>query len=354
MAEQQNGDGGPKPKKQQSKFGKMFSNMGKSAGKAMKKAGHGISKGLVKAKQSAAERILKVEATPQEPEIISALERLKTTKNEIYAISEIVRNLYEARINEAHYMVQLSEKLCAVKVTQNDPFGQYVTQMGKGFAQLESVQSEHLKRMEEELVIPLEKFRDIDVEEVQKLKLKYKTAKTNYDISLRNLQKAKEKGDQNKIATAETKRDAAFTELQEMRQQLKFQVNNLEQKKQVNLLGCLESYWSSYTSYASAQSQVLQQNTIKKIEWNGDMNFNNNNNNNNNNDMNGVNADDDDKKDDEIIMNGNNNDNNNEMNGNSVNNSNEIHSNGDINGNINGNVNENGNNNDNESEIQYD
>ena len=206
--------------------------------------------------------------------------------------------------------------------------------------------------MEEELVIPLEKFRDIDVEEVQKLKLKYKTAKTNYDISLRNLQKAKEKGDQNKIATAETKRDAAFTELQEMRQQLKFQVNNLEQKKQVNLLGCLESYWSSYTSYASAQSQVLQQNTIKKIEWNGDMNFNNNNN--NNNDINGVNADDDDKKDDEIIMNGNNNDNNNEMNGNIVNNSNEIHSNGDMNGNINGNANENGNNNDNESEIQYD
>ena len=46
--------------------------------------------------------------------------------------------------------------------------------------------------MEEELVLPLEKFRDVDVEQVQKLKLKYKSQKTQFDLANHKLTKAQE------------------------------------------------------------------------------------------------------------------------------------------------------------------
>merc|ERR1740131_465071 len=141
----------------------------------MSRASKQMAKGAVKAKQKAVEKIAKVPTSPEDPEIVSAMERLKITKTEIYAISDIVRNLYEARVNEATFLVQLAEKMEATKVSQNDPFGAYVQEMGRGLSALEQVQSEHLKRMEEELVVPLERFRDVDVEAVQKLKLKYKS-----------------------------------------------------------------------------------------------------------------------------------------------------------------------------------
>ena len=45
---------------------------------------------------------------------------------------------------------------------------------------------------------------------------------------------------------------------------VQYQVNNLEQKKQVQLLGNLEGYWSSYSSFAAAQSTILSQHHIEK------------------------------------------------------------------------------------------
>jgi len=245
----------------------MMSSMSRSAKQGMSRAGKQMAKGVVKAKQTAVEKIAKIPISEEDPEIVSALERLKITKNEIYSISDIVRNLYEARVNEATFLIQLADKLKATKITQNDPFGSYIQKMGVGLSTLEQVQSEHLKRMEEELVIPLEKFRDIDVEKVQKLKLKYKNGKTQFDIAAHKLAKAQESNDQSKIQPAQQKRDAVYTQLTQLRNDMKFQVNNLEQKKQVNLLGCMEQYWSSYSAFASAQSNILSKNTIKKENY---------------------------------------------------------------------------------------
>eukprot|EP01084_Bolivina_argentea_P288500 495171_1 len=268
MAENNQNEGNKKRmKKQPSKFGMMMNSVSRSAKKGMSRAGKQMAKGVVKAKQTAVEKIAKAPLSPEDPEIVSALERLKITKNEIYAISDIVRNLYEARVNEATFLIQLADKLNAVKISQNDPFGSYVQNMGTGLSKLENVQSEHLKRMEEELVIPLEKFRDVDVEQVQKLKLKYKSGKTQFDLSDHRLNKAQESQDQTKIQSAKEKRDAVYTELQALRNQMKFQVNNLEQKKQVSLLGCMEQYWSSYSSFAAAQSNILSTNTIEKEKY---------------------------------------------------------------------------------------
>jgi len=254
-------------KKNKTKFGMMMSGLGRSAKQGMSRASKQMAKGAVKAKQKAVEKIAKVPTSAEDPEIISALERLKITKTEIYAISDIVRNLYEARVNEATFLVQLADKMSGTKVSQNDPFGAYVQQMGSGLAALEQVQSEHLKRMEEELVVPLEKFRDVDVEAVQKLKLKLKSGKTNYDVAAHKVTKAQETNDAGKIQLAQQKRDAAYTSLTQLRNDFKYQVNTLEQKKQVNLLGCMEEYWTSYSSFASAQSSILSQNQIEKQNY---------------------------------------------------------------------------------------
>ena len=48
--------------------------------------------------------------------------------------------------------------------------------------------------MKEEFVVPLEKFRDVDIAEVQKLKLKYKEAKSAYDVAVAKDKAAKESG----------------------------------------------------------------------------------------------------------------------------------------------------------------
>ena len=86
---------------------------------------------------------------------------------------------------------------------------------------LEQIQSEHLKRMEEELVLPLEKFRDIDIEGVQKLKLKYKNCKTQYDVACHRLNKAQDSQDQGKIQQAQQKKDAVSTNLTQLRNDMK-------------------------------------------------------------------------------------------------------------------------------------
>lgn len=222
MAEQEIEEtNGHDKKKKKTKFGMMMSSMSRSAKNQMSRAGKQMAKGVVKAKQTAVEKIAKVPISQEDPEIISALERLKITKNEIYAISDIVRNLYDARLNEATFLIQLSDKLKDTKITQNDPFGLYIQKMGISMSSLEQIQSEHLKKMEEELVLPLEKFRDIDIEGVQKLKLKYKNAKTQFDIAQHRLTKAQDSQDQNKITNAQQKKDAAYTQLTQLRNDIK-------------------------------------------------------------------------------------------------------------------------------------
>merc|ERR1712087_998714 len=67
-----------------------------------------------------------------------------------------------------------------------------------------------------------------------------------------------------KIATAQQKKDAAYQILSDLRNDMKYQVNNLEQKKQQSLLGNMEQYWSSYSSFAAAQSSILSQHSIEK------------------------------------------------------------------------------------------
>ena len=67
----------------------------------------GVAKGVVLAKQTAAEKISKVALSEEkDAEIVSALQSVKGTKQTVTSLSAIVRNLYEAKVNEATYLTQ--------------------------------------------------------------------------------------------------------------------------------------------------------------------------------------------------------------------------------------------------------
>lgn len=157
-------------KEKKTKLGLFASSMGSSALKSMSRAGKQMEKAAVKAKQKAVEKIGNVPPSPEDPEIVAAEAGLKTTKNEIYALSDIVRNLYDARIHEATYLAQLCDRVKTIGA--NDTFGALMQRICAALVDFERVSTEHLNRMKEELVVPLENFRDKDIDAAQSLKLK--------------------------------------------------------------------------------------------------------------------------------------------------------------------------------------
>ena len=85
---------------------------------------------------------------------------------------------------EATYQIDLANQLSSVRKTEDDAFSKFIAAMGQGVSKIEAIHSEHCTKMKELFVKPLERFRDVDIPKIQKLKLKYKQAKTNYDVSL--------------------------------------------------------------------------------------------------------------------------------------------------------------------------
>jgi len=214
----------------------------------------GVAKGVVLAKQTAAEKISKVALSEEkDTEIVSALQSLKRTKNTVTSLSAIVRNLYEAKVNEATYLTQLADTLQHIPISADDPFGALLERMGSALSALEQVQSAHLERMEEQLVRPLEHFLDAEVAQAQRLKLKYKNGKTEFDVAAHRLSKA----DGPKALHAAHKRDAALEAFSRNKLDLKSQIERVEQVKQGDLLCDLAAYWESYAAFAQAQSNIL-------------------------------------------------------------------------------------------------
>jgi len=166
-----------------------------------------------------------------------------------------VRNLYEAKVNEATYLTQLADTLQGAKVdvSADDPFSAFLERMGSALASLEQVQSAHLQRMEEQLVCPLERFLDAEVAQAQRLKLKYKNGKMQFDVAAHRLSKA----DGPKALQAAHKRDVALEAFSRNKLDMKSQIGRVEQVKQGELLSDLEAYWASYASFAQAQSNIL-------------------------------------------------------------------------------------------------
>eukprot|EP01084_Bolivina_argentea_P224804 380062_1 len=282
MSQQHNGQ-------KHTKFGFMMNSMGNSALKSMSRAGKQMGKAAVKAKQTAVTKIGKIPPTPEDPEIEVAEATLKVIKNDIYSISDIVSNLYESRVHETTYLSQLSDRLKQIQSKPNDTFSIFANKMGIASNNLERIHTEHLKKMEDELVKPFEKFRDTEIEYAQKLKLKCRNNKTQFDISNHNLNKAKQSNDQMKIQNCKQKYDSVNKQLMEVRSNMKIQVNRLVQTQQTSLVNTLQKYWDSYGAYSAAQSNIINNGynynngqNEKKMNENIPPNRNSNMNNNNN------------------------------------------------------------------------
>eukprot|EP01084_Bolivina_argentea_P224803 380059_1 len=241
------------------KFGFMMNSMGSSAFKSMSRAGKQMGKAASKAKQTAVTKIGKIPPTPEDPEIKLAEATLKVIKNDIYAISDIVRNLYESRVHETTYLSQLADRLKQIKSQPDDAFSIFSTKMSIAFNNLERIHTEHLRKMEDNFVKPLEKFRDTEIEYAQKLKLKCRNAKMQFDIANHNLNKAKQGTDQMKIQTCQQKHQTVNKQLMEVRSSMKVQVNRLVQTKQTSLVSTLEKYWATYGAYSKAQANIVNQ-----------------------------------------------------------------------------------------------
>jgi len=120
---------------------------------------------------------------------------------------------------------------------------------------------QYLQQMEKQFVIPLETFAQTDIEKAQKLKVKYKNTKTTFDVTAHKLSKAESSGskdnDQSKINAAKQKKDVALQQLTSLRSEIKTEINNLEQKKNVDLLGQIEKFWTSFNQYVQSQNDLM-------------------------------------------------------------------------------------------------
>eukprot|EP01084_Bolivina_argentea_P117893 209283_1 len=251
-------------KKPKSKFGMIMNSVGRSAKKNLSRAGQQMASGAAKYKHVAVEKIAKVPTIPQDPQITTCLERLKDTKTEIYTISDTARNLYETTAIATATLYQLSQQLNNIKplnsIGENEAsFEAYSQKLSTNLSHLSAIKYQYLQNMEKQLVIPTETFSATDIEKVQKLKVKYKNCKTHFDVVAHKLTKveASSSKTQTKIDSAKQKKDLAYKELTDMRNEIKTKVNNLEQNKNENLLNHIDEYWIGYLAYVNAQNDLV-------------------------------------------------------------------------------------------------
>ena len=221
MSQQQNpGTNDDSIPKEKSKMGRLFSRFQRKASQAM-------MVGAVKFKIK-----MSGNASPINSDVEAALSRLKSTKNEIYGLSDILRNLYDAKMTELKYSNELSNALLKLNNEYNDDiFNEYLIKIGKIYEILQNISNKYIKKFDELLLSSITDFRDKAIDSAQNLKLRWKTRKADYDKQLNNILKAKDKGDIGKQSEFELKRDAALKELNITRQALVKSVNIIQQKK---------------------------------------------------------------------------------------------------------------------------
>jgi len=163
----------------------------------------------------------------------------------------------------------LDQQFKNVAEDKKDPFSIFSRTLGNVLGSLETIQAQHCQHMSDEFVIPFEKFRDIDCEEVGKMKLKYKDIKGEYDLSLHNLAKANQSQENARIQEAKQKRDERFNELTAYRELFKKAIANLEMKKNTELLPLLEKYWKEgFVSYTQSQAKIIQSSNLPEVDVN--------------------------------------------------------------------------------------
>ncbi|ETO25897.1 hypothetical protein RFI_11239 [Reticulomyxa filosa] len=161
-------------------------------------------------------------------------------------------------------------------------------------------EQEYLNQLLNQLVIPLERFRDEDIEQVSALKWKYTNAKTEYDYAVNNVIKAnKPDTTPEKLQDLKQKRDAKESELNNLRSEFivsyalfslchcdsslvyQTQQQQLERfgfgclfstnlkKKNNELLANAQRFYGSLLTYAKHISGIVHDNPIVPKSTNG-------------------------------------------------------------------------------------
>jgi len=249
---------GPGLQKQSTRFGKLLT----SVEKATKSATKTISHARVKAKQYSASK-MGVEATTELPEVAQAFETLRVAKIEITALAMSCRAMYEARTEFARQNLTFSETAAQMKFDNQDHFGIFTKQLGEVMLSIDGGEQEFLSQLVNNLVVPLEKFRDEDIEAISVLKWKYTNIKTEYDVTASNMVKA-DKPDVSleKMQEAKSKKDMKELELNKAREEFTRAVQAMEEKKNTELLLCVQRFYDSLVGYSKQVVNIMAQNPV--------------------------------------------------------------------------------------------
>ena len=245
--------------------------------------GNKMKHGLYKGKNAAIKKMGDVPISAEDDDVLDTLDRYKNIKMKMSGIPQIMRTLYDIRMREAKYLKKLSHALIALDPfnayndSSNSKFNAYMRKIGDEITKLHQIQSEHLEKMEQELVIPFEEFRDVDIAQVEDFKVcKYKEGKMDFDLAAHKITHYQKKWDRmansdysfcrqadimrDKIKEAQMKKDTAFADLEELRSKMMQKVDDLEKKKEEELLQSMKVYWAMYAEFVSSQNSLLSKN----------------------------------------------------------------------------------------------
>lgn len=226
----------------------------------------GITAGVTKSKGITA-KIFKVEPTKESDEITSAFAQLNELKTTIDSLSDgTIVNLHNAQSNASIFNLKLSETFMSLhghadEQPNVDLFRQFLCHcMGRKLFKLSTMTNEYLIKMNQSLVRPIDILKTKELKKAYQNAKNYKNTKYDFDFAVHKYQKLNGAKKQNmkKINTAEHKKNEKFKKLEQSRKEIIACVNNLENKKQIDLLNCIDTFWQSYLIFAHRQAQIVQ------------------------------------------------------------------------------------------------
>ncbi|ETO13662.1 hypothetical protein RFI_23705 [Reticulomyxa filosa] len=127
-------------------------------------------------------------------------------------------------------------------------------------------EQEYLSQLVNHLVTPLEVFRK-EIEVVSALKWKYTDLKTEYDFAVNNLNKAnKSETTPEKLQELQQKKTNKENELNQLRKELLEAVQQMENKKNTEILSSVQRYYGALLGYSKQVANIMQKNPIQLID----------------------------------------------------------------------------------------
>ncbi|ETO27868.1 hypothetical protein RFI_09264 [Reticulomyxa filosa] len=185
----------------------------------------------------------------------------------------------------ARQNLTFSEATRQMKVEAHDYLSVFSKQLGKVMQEIDVCnlyiilffniylflsEQEYLNQLVTHLVIPLEQFRDVDIEQLGKLKWKYVNVKADYDVAANNIAKAS-KDSLEKVQELQHKKESKQLELDKSRDEFINGVKDMENKKNTELMASLQRYYGALVGYSKQVVSVMAENPVNFKEVNKDL-----------------------------------------------------------------------------------